>query len=312
MSRVDEALRRASTPGTAEFGRSPAQPADAFEAFPIEEARPTAHVEEPVRRNSAHTSPIREFAPTPVAAPRTTGLHRLTRLAPDVDGKVVIDAETSAASIEEYRRLATSLHLMQSQKGLHILMVSSALPRDGKTLTSTNLALTLSESFNRRVLLIDADLRRPSVHEVFRVPNTVGLGDGLRGDGPIALPYIEVSPNLTILPSGSPDSAPMAGLTSERMRVVLQEARNHFDWVIIDTPPVGLISDASILSSLVDGVLLVVGAGATPFPAVQRALSEFGRDRIVGVVLNRVNDEITGNREYSGYYRSYSTKNTRS
>ena len=179
---------------------------------------------------------------------------------------------------------------MQSQTGIHTLMVSSALPRDGKTLTSTNLCLTLSESYKRRVLLIDADLRRPSVHEVFRVPNAVGLADRLRGEDPspfrnrgVGLPHD--------LPAGSPDAVPMAGLTSARMRTVITEARSHFDWVVVDTPPVGLISDANILSSLVDGVLLVIGAGSTPYPAVKRAVTEFGPDRIVGVVLNRVNDE---------------------
>jgi protein-tyrosine kinase len=302
MSRVDEALRRAGgTPAPAEIVR-PAH-SRAFEDFPVEDRRTSRPIEEP--RVISTASAIREFAPAAIAAPRTAGPHQLTRLAPAVDGKVVIDAETSAASIEEYRRLATALHLMQAQNGIHTLMVSSALPRDGKTLTSTNLCLTLSESYKRRVLLIDADLRRPSVHEVFRVPNAVGLADGLRGDGPISLPYIAVSDYLTILPAGAPDSAPMAGLTSARMRTIITEARSHFDWVVVDTPPVGLISDANILSSLVDGVLLVIGAGSTPYPAVKRAVTEFGPDRIVGVVLNRVNDDIGTGNVYADYYPKY-------
>ncbi len=274
MSRVDEALRRAGgAAAPAEIVRP--VPSRAFEEYPVEDRRTSRALEEPRVVSSA--SAVREFAPAPIVAPRTVGPHQLTRLAPAVDGKVVIDAETSAASVEEYRRLATALHLMQSQTGIHTLMVSSALPRDGKTLTSTNLCLTLSESYKRRVLLIDADLRRPSVHEVFRVPNSVGLADGLRGEGPISLPYIAVSDYLTILPAGSPDAVPMAGLTSARMRTVITEARSHFDWVVVDTPPVGLISDANILSSLVDGVLLVIGAGSTPYPAVKRAVTEFGR-----------------------------------
>jgi capsular exopolysaccharide synthesis family protein len=271
-----------------------------FEDFPLEERPTDAQIEEP--RAVTGPSAVREFAPAPIAAPRTVGQHQLTRLDPAVDGKVVIDTETSAASIEEYRRLATGLHLVQAQTGLHTLMVSSALPRDGKTLTSTNLSLTLSESYKRRVLLIDADLRRPSIHEVFRVPNAVGLADGLRGDAPVSLPYIKVSDYLTVLPAGCPDGTPMAGLTSTRMRTLIAEARASFDWVILDTPPVGLISDANILSSLVDGVLLVVGAGTTPYPAVKRALTEFGRDRVIGVVLNRVNDDVTAGNYLAEYY----------
>jgi capsular exopolysaccharide synthesis family protein len=309
MSRVDEALKRATgTSAPADIGRTPSSVSRAFEEFPLEDRRNEFRVEEP-RPSGPALAPVREFGATPIAAPRIAGAHPLTRLAPAVDGKVVVDDETSAASVEEYRRLATSLHLMQTQTGLRTLMISSALPRDGKTLTSTNLALTLSEGYKRRVLLIDADLRRPSIHEVFRVPNSVGLVDGLRGDGPVSLPYIEVSNYLTILTSGSPDAAPMAGLTSARMRTVLDEARRHFDWVILDTPPVGLISDANILGGLVDGVLLVIGAGATPYPAVQRALSEFGRDRILGIVLNRVNDDLGGGSFYREYYPAY-TKET--
>jgi capsular exopolysaccharide synthesis family protein len=226
----------------------------------------------------------------------------VTRLADDVEGKVVIDSETSAASIEEYRRLATSLHLSQAQSGLRALLVSSALPRDGKTLTSTNLALTLSESYKRRVLLVDADLRRPSVHHVFKVRNTTGLADSLRSGGTVPLPLMQVSEHLTVLPAGPPDASPMAGLTSDTMRAIVADARRQFDWVIIDTPPVGLISDASLLASLVDGVLLVIGAGSTPYAAVKRAVDEFGADRIAGIVLNRVAPQNASNKYYADYY----------
>jgi capsular exopolysaccharide synthesis family protein len=163
----------------------------------------------------------------------------------------------------------------------------------------------LSESYRRKVLLIDADLRRPSVHNVFRVPNAIGLADSLRSAGATPLAYIQVSSHLTILPSGPPDSAPMAGLTSNSMRSIISEARSQFDWVILDTPPVGLISDANLLASLAEGVLLVVGAGETPYAAVQRAVSEFGRERIMGVVLNRVNDKVLAGTYYREYYPSH-------
>jgi capsular exopolysaccharide synthesis family protein len=215
---------------------------------------------------------------------------------------VVTDTETSWASVEEYRRLAASLHLTQKEKGLRSLIVSSALPRDGKSLTSTNLALTLSESYKRRVLLIDADFRRPSLHRIFGLPNVGGLAEGLRGDGPIALPFVQLTNYLTVLPAGVSDNSPVAGLTSERMRSVVLDVQERFDWVIVDTPPVGLISDASLLANLVDGVLLVIGAGSTPFDAITRAVEEFGRERIIGVVLNRVVDNLPTKRYYDGYY----------
>jgi Mrp family chromosome partitioning ATPase len=89
------------------------------------------------------------------------------------------------------------------------------------------------------------------------------------------------------------------------MRSIISEARSQFDWVILDTPPVGLISDANLLASLAEGVLLVVGAGETPYAAVQRAVSEFGRERIMGVVLNRVNDKVLAGTYYREYYPSH-------
>src|SRR5690606_12595006 len=96
--------------------------------------------------------------------------------------KLVTAGTIERAPVEQYRRLATRLHLAQAEQGTRVVMVTSAIASEGKTLTATNLALTLSESYKRRVLLIDADLRRPWVHELFRVPNLTGLNDGIRAD----------------------------------------------------------------------------------------------------------------------------------
>jgi Mrp family chromosome partitioning ATPase len=111
-----------------------------------------------------------------------------------------------------------------------------------------------------------------------------------------------VSEWLTVLPAGMPDHNPMAGLTSERMKGVLAEAAGRFDWVILDTPPIGLISDANLLAGLVDGVLIVIGAGTTDYTAVQRLISQVGRERIIGVVLNRVQEETAQLRYQRDYY----------
>ena len=295
MSRVDEALRRAQGGLAGPDDRSrrgdPLAEDDlAIEAYPRELAHHGA------------AQPRRELGATAIAAPRTGTSRPLGRLAPEVEGKVVIDSRTPVDSIEEYRRLAATLHQLQDQSGLRTLMISSALPGDGKTLTSTNIALTFSEAYRRRVLLIDADLRRPSIHHIFNLPNGRGLADGLRSETSGTLPLIEVSPQLTVLPAGTPDQSPMAGLTSERMRTIIKEASTRFDWVIIDTPPIGLMSDASLLAALADGVLLVIGAGTTDYHAVKRAVTEFGRDRIVGIVLNRVHDDAVQHAYYRDYY----------
>jgi len=220
----------------------------------------------------------------------------------DLDAKLILRQATPVA-VEQYRRLAGSLHELQAAHGVKTVMVTSAVPREGKTLTISNLALTLSESYGRRVLLIDADIRRPSVHHVFGVDNVrTGLSEGLRSES-AELALVQLSPRLSVLPAGKPEADPMAGLTSERMRVLLDEAARTFDWVLLDAPPVGIMPDANLLAALTQGVVFVVAAGVTPFQIVNRALDEIGRDSIVGVVLNRTaTDAIPHTQYYNEYY----------
>lgn len=313
MSRVEEALRRSLV------GAAPTRGAQGtldratetetqvnVEDYPCEVANPLPRVAAPV---AAGPVVARELPRAAIAAPRAGSPRTLGHLGEEVEGKIVVDGETSPVSIEQYRRLAATLHEIQVQSGLKTLMISSALPRDGKTLTSTNLALTLSESYKRRVLLVDADLRKPSVHALFRLPNARGLADGLRSESAGTLPLIEVTSRLTILPAGTPDHSPMAGLTSARMGAILKEAAGRFDWVLIDTAPIGLVSDAHLLARYVDGVLLVIGAGSTDFAAVKKAVNELGREKIIGVVLNRVHDEPSSS-DYHQYYNGVEASTT--
>jgi capsular exopolysaccharide synthesis family protein len=217
--------------------------------------------------------------------------------------KVIIDADMMPASREQYRRLAAVLHDGQGESGLKVVMIASAVAGEGKTLTASNLALTFSESYRRRVLLVDGDLRRPVIHSVFRLHPASGLSEGLKSmDSKLVVR--QVSPCLSVLPGGRPDADPMAGLTSSRMRRLVAEAKEAFDWVIIDTPPLVLLPDAHLLASMVDGVVLVVRANSTPHPLVKRVVDSLGRDRIVGVVLNATSSVPAG---ADAYYYNYSS-----
>jgi protein-tyrosine kinase len=160
------------------------------------------------------------------------------------------------------------------------------LSAEGKTLTCVNLALTLSESYHRSVLLMDGDLRRPWLHDVFGVPNFSGLNDTSTSPE-VKIPVLQVSEKLSLLTAGRPASDPMRVLSSERMDHVLQEARGRFDWVLLDTPPITLLTDASLLASKADLVVLVVEAGKTSYQVALRAIDVVGRNRLIGVVLNR-------------------------
>ncbi len=217
-------------------------------------------------------------------------------------GLLAIDEQMAPVHREQYRRLAASLHQLRSD-GLSIVMVASAVPGEGKTLTAANLGLTFSQSYHREVLLIDADLRRPGLHKAFGLANEDGLSEMVAGSIERKLTARPVLPQLWLLPAGGPTADPMAVLTSPRMKRVFGQAAESFEWVIVDTPAMTLLPDASLLASMVDGVLLVVRAGSTPCEAVRRVVESIGRGRIVGTVLNRANPGAL--RPYTGRYDEY-------
>jgi protein-tyrosine kinase len=215
--------------------------------------------------------------------------------------KLVLSSTVAPIAREEYRRLAALLHQAQFEHGIKVALVTSAVPGEGKTLTVSNLALTLSDSYRRQVLLIDADLRRPALHTVFGVPNTRGLCNAVTSDGPPVL--FQPTAHLALLTAGRSHDDPMKTLASDRMRGLIDEARTRFDWVLLDTPPVALLPDAKVLAALADVALIVVLAGRTGYDAIQSAVDGIGRDRIFGVVLNGTAEpELT--ESYGAYYLS--------
>jgi capsular exopolysaccharide synthesis family protein len=228
---------------------------------------------------------------------------------PESRAKLITGTDAPGVFVEQFRRLAASLLEQKPADGESMsLLITSALPREGKTLTAVNLALTLSESYERRVLLIDADLRRPRVHEVLRIGNVVGLIDALRSHR-TELPIERLSPRLSVLTAGRPQSDPMAAFTSERMMSILDDARQAYDWVILDAAPAAILPDAPLLSRLVAATLLVIGAGSSPHAMVERAIAEIGRDRIIGTVVNAIADhEIPATDYYHGYYAAHSQR----
>jgi capsular exopolysaccharide synthesis family protein len=336
MSRIEEALKRAreAAPGQApvtipEVFQDPWAVAEAESVPPGSEGGPAPHPadDHQYMPGSGTEAPDSTQESPAGQKPEAEGVARAEDAAPAEDAsvppaltlfqgfdpqvaeKIVATPDIRPAFVEQYRKLAGVLHHAQLEKNIKVVMVTSAMAGEGKTLTSTNLALTFSESYHRSVLLIDADLRRPTLHETFQVPNVSGLGDGLRADREQKLSLVQVSPRLTLLTAGRPDPDPMSGLTSDRMKRVIEEAASRFDWVIIDTPPVGLLPDARLLAAMADATLLVIRATKTPYAMVRRAIEAIGRDRIFGVVLNRAEDGVgTGSYGYYNYYDSYGAK----
>jgi capsular exopolysaccharide synthesis family protein len=305
MSRIDEALRQA---GRTE--QSIDDPRDHLGDTARAEAAGLSMLDrfviEGVTRPASMPQPVPALSTAAPAEPPPQGLTIPTAL----EAKLVAGRDISPLTIEQYRRLAAVLHDIQAEHGLKTVMVTSAVPEEGKTLTVANLALTLSESYHQRVLLIDADLRRPSVHEVFGISNRIGLSELVTASAN-SMPVVQLSRYLSVLPAGRQATSPLAMLTSERMRRTVEDAATRFDWVLLDTPPVGLLPDAQLVSRLSQGVLLVIAAGSTPYPLVQRAIAEVGPERVIGSVLNRVDKkQVAINESYGGYYAASVTART--
>ncbi|HTV00737.1 MAG TPA: polysaccharide biosynthesis tyrosine autokinase [Luteitalea sp.] len=307
MSRIDQALSKTAL--TLHPGKVDTEAGNPWDIEGPTEVPATA----PPSAGPAETGPApADYPAEPTAAPtpgeplirRAGGSADVTAdVMPPAMAERVVGGALPLTVVEEYRRLGALLHHMQMERDTKIVMITSAVAGEGKTLSAVNLALTLSGSYARRVLLIDADLRRPSLAQVFNTVAVTGLGDLLR-DPTITPPLVQVTPRLTLLTAGRPDSDPMGGLTSDRMRHLLVEAKDAFDFVLIDTPPVALMTDANLLAAMVDVTFLVLRAESTPYELVKRATDAIGRHRIGGVILNRARDGHTDLHDYAGYYES--------
>ncbi|MDB4948735.1 MAG: capsular exopolysaccharide family [Gemmatimonadetes bacterium] len=202
---------------------------------------------------------------------------------------------------EAYRTLRTNLLFSQLRQNLQTLLVTSAGPGEGKTTTASNLAVTYAQQ-GVRVLLIDCDLRRPRQHELFNTPREPGLTQLVLGRAePEAVIHPTPVEGLFLLPAGALPPNPAELLGSERMSRTLAMLKERFDVVIVDSPPVLLAADASIIAAQTDGVLLVLRAGKTERPAARQAVSQLSTvgANVLGAVLNDPDDMV---RRYAGYY----------
>jgi protein-tyrosine kinase len=223
--------------------------------------------------------------PSPRSAVRIESLLAMKwpqPFAASVAEKLVVTRGIDGLAVEQYRRLAARLERAREEGGAKLVLVTSARPGEGKTLTAMNLSLTLSEEVGRRVLLVDANLREPGLHQLFQVSAGRGVSGGLAA-------AIELTRGLVLLPGGKPVVEPAEVLGSERTRDVLAEARASFDWIIVDAASLLDVPDARPLIALADLAILVADAGMASRQALEQAVELIGRDRLAGVVLNRAN-----------------------
>jgi capsular exopolysaccharide synthesis family protein len=226
---------------------------------------------------------------------------------PEDSSLLVLNAALDPRFVEGYRVVRTALSYSWAEAGSRVLAVTSTAPGEGKTLSAVNLAFTLAAQ-DARVLLIDADLRKPATHKIVPGQKSPGLSDVLVGRAGVA-DVVQKGireTSLAYLGSGTDVPSPADLLTSRSVRGILDELRKAYDWIIIDTPPVGAVSDALILAPLTDGVVVVTGAEMVPRKAVLHTLERVHETgaRILGVVLNRAQIEKHAY-YYSHYYGHY-------
>jgi protein-tyrosine kinase len=218
-------------------------------------------------------------------------------------------------AVEQFRSLRSRIFELRDMSPLKTILVSSGMPQEGKSFISTNLALSLARHKNSKVLLIDGDMRRYTLHQILGCESHPGLADYLAGKADLlevmqrpeasqaAAGNNPILPNLTFIAGGNggDKAADLSG--SPRFGELLRLAAPHFDWIIVDSSPVLPVSDAVNLARWCDGVLLVARGGVTKFPVAQRAQSELKASKILGFVLNAVQEtpEIGGYYGYDGY-----------
>jgi protein-tyrosine kinase len=298
MSRIHEALKKA------EQERASGQIAD----VPLLNGEPGTFAPAPVVEQSEYEPPSAHGDPVAAA---TGGFLRFDELIkrcahpawkPDPNVNVFLNPSLTAHGAEQFRTLRSRLYQIRSTQTMKTLLVTSSIPSEGKTFVTNNLAQSIVRQPDRRVLIIDADLRCSRLHVPLGAPLSPGLTDYLRGDlDETKIIQFNSESNLCFIPGGTEVANPSELLSNGRLKTLLDRVSPMYDWVILDSAPLIPVADSSFLADMVDGVLMVVRAGVTPSATAQRAVQELQGRTVVGVVLNAVNPE----QAYGAYYSSY-------
>ncbi len=304
MSRIHEALKKAEQE-RAQAGGAGAPPAPSIEA-------PMASLSAPVDDLARETVPTVLPAAVQTALAEMTGMGqvpsdelrakcRMVDWKPDKSKMLFFDRKNNQMVLgsEEFRTLRSKLYQVRAKQSLRKVLVSSAMPGEGKSFVAANLAQVIARQSGRKALLVDGDLRWSRLHDYLGAPASPGLTEYLRGQVS-EFDVIQRGPldNLYFIAGGAQTQQPAELIGNGRLRSLLERMALSFDWVIVDSPPVVPVSDAAVVADMCDGVLMVVQADVTPLEMAQKARQEFHNKPLLGVVLNRVEAA----RSYSSYY----------
>lgn len=222
-----------------------------------------------------------------------------------VNNMLILNSGAKSTLAEAFRTLRTNVMFSNIDKSIKSVVITSAGPFEGKSTITSNFAIILAQ-VGSRVLIIDTDLRKPKIHKIFGLPNNIGLTNILAE----SLPWeehifaIEEQPNLYVMTGGPIPPNPAEIVGSGKIKDMVSAIKEKFDYIILDTPPVGIFTDAAIVSTYSDGVILVVSSGNVEIEAAQRAkeLLLNVKANILGTVLNKVPAKGSGYYKYNYYY----------
>ncbi|MBV9925918.1 MAG: CpsD/CapB family tyrosine-protein kinase [Acidobacteria bacterium] len=237
---------------------------------------------------------------------RTPEFVRLDVSAARVEPHLVAITQPRSSHAERYRSLRTRVLHAGERRKMQAFVITSAGIMEGKTLTAVNLSWLLAQTDGVRALLIDGDLRNPCAADYLGLDAPTGLSEVLAGEARLEEAIVRLEPaGLHVLPGGSARDDVAELLSGPRFLAVLQEVRRMFDYVIIDAPPLGIFTDATVLISRADSALIVARAGKTRYSALEKLLEPLPRERLLGVVLNGSDEQLN---EQNYYYRRYSRR----
>jgi len=229
---------------------------------------------------------------------------RQTNWTPDRKAMLFFNGDDHLIGMEEFRTLRSRLYHAREKMPLAKLLISSPLPKEGKSFTAANLAQVMVRQHGKRALLVDGDLRNSQLHRLLGTESTPGLSEYLHGVVD-EFSIIQRGPmeNLFLIPAGRNIQNPAELVANGRLKSLLDRLEPLFDWIIVDSPPAALVSDASLLANYCDGVLLVLRSNATPVDAARRAAQEFPAEKLLGSVLNGLPPGFSPYAQY--YYATY-------
>jgi len=335
MGRVFDAIRRASANDQGEVRkRQPAESQPRRESSSAPTSPSAKQIEErlPVRSSyarvsretaqdsasSAHTADVSDGLALPVGmasrdvgatlgaagAARVTGFVSYDISPTRVEPHLVAVSQPRSAYCEQFRSLRTKLLQAGERKQMHAFVVTSGGVGEGKTLTALNLAWLLAQTDGLRALVIDSDLRQPCATEYLGIDASIGLSEVLSGDVRLEEAIVRLDPaGLYLLPGGKARDDVAELLSGPSYARLLTDVRKMFDYIIIDAPPLGIFTDANILMNRADAALLVVRSGKTRYTLIDKLLEQLPREKLLGVVLNRVDDQFDESANY--YQRHY-------